>query len=37
MASGFLKYALKPYDQLLEQVEKHIDGLKMANAFLRVK
>ena len=37
MASGFLQFALKPYDHLLEQVEKHIDGLKLANAFLRVK
>jgi isopentenyl-diphosphate delta-isomerase len=37
MASGFLKYALKPYEQLEEQVEKHIEGLKMANAFLRIK
>jgi isopentenyl-diphosphate delta-isomerase len=37
MASGFLQFALKPYDQLVEQVEKHIDGLKMANAFLKVR
>lgn len=37
MASGFLQYALKPYDHLVEQVEKHIEGLKIANAFLRVR
>lgn len=37
MASGFLQYALNDYDHLAEQVEKHIDGLKIANAFLKVK
>jgi isopentenyl-diphosphate delta-isomerase len=37
MASGFLQFALKPYEQLEEQVGKHIEGLKVANAFLRVK
>lgn len=37
MASGFLKYALNPYDHLAEQVEKHIEGLKIAKAFLRVR
>ena len=37
MASGFLQFALKPYDQLVEQVEKHLEGLKLANAFLQVK
>jgi len=34
MASGFLKYALKSYECLEHHVEKHIDGLKMANAYL---
>jgi isopentenyl-diphosphate delta-isomerase len=37
MASGFLQFALKPFEQLEEQVEKHLEGLKMANAFLRVR
>jgi len=37
MASGFLKYALKPYEQLEEQVAKHIEGLKIANAFLSIR
>lgn len=37
MASGFLKFALKPYEYLEEQVGKHIEGLKMANAYLRIR
>jgi len=37
MASGFLRYALKPYEQLEAQVEKHIEGLKVANAFLSLR
>lgn len=37
MASGFLQYSLQSYGYLVEQVEKHIDGLKIANAYLRVK
>ena len=37
MASAFLKYAIKSYDYLEEQIEKHIEGLKVANAFLKVR
>lgn len=37
MASGFLKYAMQHYEYLEQHVEKHLEGLKLANAFLKVK
>ena len=37
MASEFLKYARGEYEELEEFVSKHIDGLRMAKAFLRIK
>lgn len=37
MASGFLKYAMQHYEYLEQHVEKHLEGLKLANAFLRVR
>lgn len=36
-ASAFLKYAAKDYDKLHRFVETQIEGLKMANAYLKVK
>ncbi len=37
IASGFLKPALKGYDELEMFVSKHIEGLKMAKAYLKIK
>jgi len=37
MASEFLKYAMGDYEKLEEYISKHIEGLKMAKAFLRIK
>jgi len=37
MASEFLKYSMGDYGILEEFVSKHIEGLKMAKAFLRIK
>ncbi|HAY70356.1 MAG TPA: type 2 isopentenyl-diphosphate Delta-isomerase [Saprospirales bacterium] len=37
MASGFLKYAMQHYEHLEQHVDKHIEGLKLANAFLKVR
>ncbi len=36
-ASGFLKHAQGDYDTLYQHVERQIEGLKLAKAFLRVK
>ena len=37
MASGFLKPALKGYEELEMFVSKHIEGLKMAKTYLKIK
>jgi len=37
MASGFLKHARDSYSSLRDWTSSHIDGLKMAHAFLRVR
>jgi len=37
MASELLKYAMDDYEKLEEYMFKHIEGLKMAKAFLRIK
>ncbi len=37
MASEFLKHSTGEYDLLREFISKHIEGLKMAKAFLRIK
>lgn len=36
MASGFLKHARESYSTLSDWAKSHIDGLKMAHAYLRV-
>jgi isopentenyl-diphosphate delta-isomerase len=37
MASQFLKYAMVSFELLDEYMQLHIEGLKMAKAFLKVK
>ena len=37
MASGFLKHARDNYSSLREWANSHIDGLKMAHAYLRIR
>ena len=37
MASGFLEPAMKGYEELEKFVKKHIEGLKMAKAYLKIK
>jgi len=36
-ASGFLKHAQGAYDALYQHVERQIEGLKLAKAYLTVK
>ena len=36
-ASGFLKYAQNDYKTLFEHVERQVEGLKLAKAFLRIR
>jgi len=36
MASGFLKHARDSYSTLSDWAKSHIDGLKMAHAYLRI-
>jgi isopentenyl-diphosphate delta-isomerase len=35
-ASGFLKYAILDYEKLQEYVELQVEGLLMANAYLKI-